>query len=161
MGEARLASARLGVQPLISKLSKALGEKRLAHSVRVMETARELALIYGADAHKAEVAGLLHDSARDMADGELLALCPRLGIVPTDGEARMPKLLHGPVGAKLLRDVYGVRCAEIEDAVCWHTTGKANMALLTKIVFAADAIEPGRVYEGVEAARDLAFGRRG
>jgi predicted HD superfamily hydrolase involved in NAD metabolism len=151
---------RRSVEPLIQRLADAIGEKRLAHSLGVMRTARDLALLYGADADKAEVAGLLHDNARDMADAELLALCPRIGIVPLEGEARLPKLLHGPIGAKLLRGSYGIDCGEIEDAVCWHTTGRAGMSLLAKIVFVADAIEPGRQYDGVEGARALAFGEK-
>jgi len=46
---------------------------------------------------------------------------------------------------------------EILDAIYWHTTGKAGMTMLEKIIFIADYIESGRNFEGVEEARKLAY----
>ncbi len=42
-------------------------------------------------------------------------------------------------------------------AVSYHTTGRANMSLLEKIIYIADAIEPGRSYPGVDQLRALAL----
>ena len=39
----------------------------------------------------------------------------------------------------------------------WHTTGKADMTLLDKILYMADYIEPNRDFEGVERLRKLAY----
>jgi predicted HD superfamily hydrolase involved in NAD metabolism len=125
-----------------------------------METAGKLAALHGADVRAAEVAGLLHDNARDLSGGELLALCPRFGIAPCEAERLMPCLLHGPVGAGLAKERFGIADERVADAIRWHTTGKADMAPLAKIIFVADAIEPGRDYAGVETARALAFGRQ-
>ena len=43
-----------------------LGEERLEHSVNTSKIARKLAIKYDYDADKAEVAGLLHDCAKDL-----------------------------------------------------------------------------------------------
>ncbi len=45
---------------------------------------------------------------------------------------------------------------EIIDAVRYHTTGRYGMSLLEKIIYIADAIEPGRTYPGVDEIRKLA-----
>lgn len=46
---------------------------------------------------------------------------------------------------------------EVYEAIFWHTTGKADMALLDKILYMADYIEPNRDFEGVERLRKLAY----
>ena len=45
---------------------------------------------------------------------------------------------------------------DIINAVSFHTTGRAGMSLLEKIIYVADAIEPGRSYPGVEEIRRAA-----
>lgn len=42
-------------------------------------------------------------------------------------------------------------------AIFWHTTAKADMTLLEKIIYIADYIEPNRDFEGVEELRRLAY----
>ena len=59
----------------------------------------------------------------------------------------MPKLLHAPLGACLAQTEFGIFDAEILDAVKYHTTAKADMSLLTKIIYMADYIEPNRDFE--------------
>ena len=46
---------------------------------------------------------------------------------------------------------------EVLSAVKWHTTGRAGMTMLEKIVYLADYIEPSRDFDGVEKLRRLAF----
>ena len=45
---------------------------------------------------------------------------------------------------------------ELLSAVRWHTTGKAGMTLLDRIVFTADFVSEDREYKGVEKLRRLA-----
>jgi predicted HD superfamily hydrolase involved in NAD metabolism len=68
------------------------------------------------------------------------------------------KLLHGAVGAALLRHDYGVRDDELLDAVRDHVTGGPQMGPLAKILFIADKIEPARDrhYHGLDPVRALA-----
>ena len=42
------------------------------------------------------------------------------------------------------------------DAIRSHTTGKADMNLLEKIIYVADYMEPNRDFDGVEQMRRLA-----
>ena len=60
------------------------------------------------------------------------------------------------MGAAFAQSLFGIDDREILDAVSYHTTGRSGMTTLEKIVFLADAIEPGRDYPGVEAIRDAA-----
>ena len=45
----------------------------------------------------------------------------------------------------------------VVDAIRSHTTGKANMTTLQKILYVADYMEPNRNFPGVEALRELAY----
>jgi putative nucleotidyltransferase with HDIG domain len=53
-------------------LSKRLKEKRYKHSLGVAMTAGQLAKRYGVCVEKAEIAGLLHDCAREFTVNEMV-----------------------------------------------------------------------------------------
>ena len=129
-----------------------LKAKRCAHVLGTAATAVKLAEKYGADAHRAEVAGLLHDCTKKLSMAEQLALCERYGIVLDELEKKALKLLHAKTGAALARDVFGVD-DEIYNAILWHTTGKPNMTVLEKVIYLADFIEPTRDFPGVDTLR--------
>ena len=136
-------------------VSARLGKKRYSHTLAVMETAKRLALRFGADPDKAAMAGLLHDCMRDVPKHEMVAYCEANGISITDFETRTPALLHAPAGAMEARKLLGVRDLEIEEAIACHTTGRAGMGLLAKIIFVADAVEPERDFDAAYAARRM------
>ena len=46
---------------------------------------------------------------------------------------------------------------EVYWAIFWHTTAKADMTTLEKILYVADYMEPNRDFEGVERLRALAY----
>jgi len=71
-------------------------------------------------------------------------------------EKKALKLLHAKTGAALARDVFGAD-DEIYNAILWHTTGKANMTLLEKVIYLADYIEPNRDFDGVEDLRKVVW----
>ncbi len=129
-----------------------LKAKRCTHVLGTAATAVKLAEKYGADAHRAEVAGLLHDCTKKLSMAEQLALCERYGIVLDELEKKALKLLHAKTGAALARDVFGVD-DEIYNAILWHTTGKPNMTVLEKVIYLADFIEPTRDFPGVDTLR--------
>ena len=129
-----------------------LKAKRCAHVLGTAATAVKLAEKYGADAHRAEVAGLLHDCTKKLSMAEQLALCERYGIVLDELEKKALKLLHAKTGAALARDVFGVD-DEIYNAILWHTTGKPGMTVLEKVIYLADFIEPTRDFPGVDTLR--------
>jgi predicted HD superfamily hydrolase involved in NAD metabolism len=133
-----------------------LSDKRYAHTLRVAETTERLAKLYGLDPERARLAGLLHDTAREVGKEELLRVAEEDGLPIGDFERERPILLHGPVAAKLAREDLGVEDGEILDAVRVHTTGEPGMVPLALALFVADKIEPGREQPGVEDLRELA-----
>lgn len=142
---------------MIVKVSEMVDADRFAHSMGVAEMAVKLAQKYGADEKKAEIAGILHDCAKNLPKDESIRLCEEAGIV-LDPICYIEKgLVHAYAGAHLVKTVFGVDDDEIYDAIYFHTTGHADMPLLTKIIYIADMIEPGRTILGVEQMRELAF----
>lgn len=137
-------------------LAQKLSPQRLRHSQGVAAYAAKLAAKYGATRDKAKLAGLMHDYARDLPEKELLARGEEAGLISHEIEKRFPVLLHAPVGAWLLRTELGLVDEEILQAISRHTVGAADMSLLDKIIYLADALEPGRQYPGVEDLRRLA-----
>ena len=133
-----------------------LSPKRYAHSIQVMEASRALAEKYGEDVEKAELAGLIHDCAKDMNKSATFALCKKYDIIIDNIMQRQPEILHGIVGSFLARDLFGVDCPRVLAAVADHTMGRENMDKLSCIVFIADYIEAGRTFPGVEEIRKAA-----
>ena len=133
-----------------------LKAKRIPHVLGTEQTAKALAEKYGADVEKARFAALLHDSTKRLSMEEQLAMCEHYHIVLDELEQHALKLLHAKTGAALARDVFGAD-DEIYNAILWHTTGKANMTLLEKVIYLADYIEPNRDFDGVEDLRKVVW----
>lgn len=139
-------------------LGQLLSERRYHHSMGVAEMSVKLAEKYGADPEKAFLAGLVHDCAKEIPVEETVRLLKETyHITPDAMSLQMPRLLHGVLGSCIAQSRFGIYDPEILDAIRYHTTGKANMGLLSKIVYIADYIEPGRAYEDVEYLRELTF----
>ena len=130
--------------------------KRIAHVQGTEEEAVRLAQRWGADEEKARRGAILHDCTKYLTMEEQLQLCRKYGIVLDDLEQQAVKLLHAKTGACVARDVYGVS-DDVYEAIFWHTTGKADMTLLEKILYIADYMEPNRDFPGVERLRTLAY----
>lgn len=133
-----------------------LSQKRYYHSICVCEEAVRLARKYEADEEKAAVAGILHDIMKDVPPDEQLKMMMRYDIILTDVERNAQKLWHAMLGAAYLEKELEIADPEILNAVRYHTTGRANMSQLEKIIFIADFISKDRDYDGVEALRRAA-----
>ena len=120
------------------------------------EEAVRLAERWGADVQDAAEAAILHDVTKRLEPNEQLRMCAEYGIINDNSETENPKLLHAKTGAAYARARFGAP-DEIYDAIRWHTTGRAGMSLLEKIVYMADYIEPHRSFEGVDDLRELAY----
>ena len=133
-----------------------LKPNRVAHVMGCRDTAVALAKHWGADETDAARAGLLHDVTKAL-DGPLqLTLCGEYGIVLDTFSSNNPKTLHALTGALVAQRIFGENPAVVS-AIRSHTTGKANMNLLEKIIYVADYMEPNRDFPGVEKMRQLAF----
>lgn len=129
---------------LIRAMQKELKYSRFIHSLGVAFTAASLAERYGADMHKAETAGILHDCAKYVDVEKMESLCFKNGLSVTAMEKGSAALLHSKAGSILARTKYGIEDEEILNAIRYHTTGRPEMTLLEKIIFVSDYIEPGR-----------------
>lgn len=127
-----------------NKLKKALSEERYEHTMGVMYTAASVAMAHGADLRQAQYAGLLHDCAKCIPHKKQLTLCQEAGVQISDFERNHLFLLHAKLGAYLAENTYGIHDPEILESIRWHTTGKAGMTVLEKIIYIADYIEPNR-----------------
>lgn len=132
------------IMEMQKEVKKYMDEMRYCHTVGVMYTASALAMCHGADIEKAQVAGLLHDCAKSIPNEKKLELCRQNEIPVSETEQKSPYLLHARLGAYMAKEKYVVHDPEILSAIEYHTTGKAAMTLLEKIIFMADYIEPMR-----------------
>lgn len=133
-----------------------LKPKRIPHVAGCEQEASKLALRWGEDPDDAAEAGILHDITKKLSMDEQLILAEKYGIVFDKFERENIKLTHAITGAALSKELFGVP-ERIYSAIRWHTTGRADMTLLEKIIYIADYIEPTRDFEGVERLRQLAY----
>lgn len=138
-------------------LKEAIGAKRYIHSLGVMDTAIKLASKYNYNTDKAALAGLIHDCGKLKDDKEILKMAKKTGIIQDNVMTNNPALIHGPLGAIIAKEIYGINDRDVLDAVRYHTTGRVRMSLLDKIVYLSDYIEPYRSFHGVKEVRELAY----
>ncbi len=136
-------------------IEKNLSEKRKRHIYAVKETALKLASKYGGDLEKTELAALFHDMFRELSEQDMNRYVEQFHLDPRYLNNR--NLAHGKVTAAIMEKEYGIKDKDILNAVRYHTTGRARMSQLEKIIYLADAIEPNRDYPGVEELRKAAF----
>lgn len=130
--------------------------KRIPHVLGCRETAVKLAVRWGEDVLDAETAAILHDITKKMPVKEQLQFCERCGIIIPNFSEAYEATFHAFSGAAAAAMEFGVS-ERIRDAIMWHTTGKADMTLLEKIIWLADYMEPTRKTEGLAEIRELAF----
>ncbi|HLR42494.1 MAG TPA: bis(5'-nucleosyl)-tetraphosphatase (symmetrical) YqeK [Pseudogracilibacillus sp.] len=136
-------------------LKEKLTKDRYDHTIRVYETAIQLAKKYNAPLEKVSEAALLHDIAK-CEPIENLEEAIHAYQLPVSLLEFNEELWHGPVGAKLVAEKFKIDDEEVFNSIYYHTTGRANMTLVELIIFVADYMEPGRSFPGVEEVRELA-----
>lgn len=146
----------LSLTEINQKLSGMLSPKRMMHSVNVMETASLMAKKLGLDDQKAKIAGLLHDCGKDLPKEKAVDICKKYNIIEYEKYGFSSSILHGPVGSYIAREEFGIIDIDILSSIYFHTTGKAEMTMLEKVIYLADCIEPDRKYKGVKAVRRIA-----
>lgn len=130
-----------------------MSENRYNHCVNVSKEAVKLAKRYGGDEEKAAIAGILHDITKEMPKEEQLQIMRDSGIILDDIQKNAPKLWHGISGSVYIKNHFAIDDEDILNAVCYHTTGRAGMSLLEKIIFVADFTSEERTYKGVATMR--------
>jgi len=134
-----------------------ISNSRYQHSLQVMETAVKLAAFWGAPQEKCRLAGLVHDCGKHPDISKIFELCDFYGVELTEEDRNNPNVVHAFLGARLAHELYGIDDPEILDAIRYHTTGAENMSLVSKIIFLADYIEPGRIGRQFDDVRQEAY----
>ena len=137
----------------------ALPDGLQAHIYRVRDVALELAARHEIDPQRAELGALAHDVCRAVSGGDLLKMAADLDVAVTEVDQDFPILLHGPVGAELLRREEDLTDTGIYEAVRWHSTAHASLDPLGKLIFLADKLDPRKaaVYSYQDKLRDMAL----
>ena len=129
---------------------------RVAHVLGCRDEAVRMAAHWGENVENAARAGILHDITK-VLDGPLqLTLCAAYDKVLSDFSRKYPKTLHALTGSLVAERIFGENEAVVQ-AICNHTTGRADMTTLEKIIYVADYMEPCRNFPGVEKLRELAY----
>ena len=138
---------------------KSLPDGLQAHIYRVRDVALELAAPHDIDTGRAELGALAHDVCRAVPGEELLKMSADLGVTVTEVDRDFPLLLHGPVGAELLRREEDLTDHGLYEAVRWHSTAHASLDNLGKLVFLADKLDPQKagVYSYQASLHDMAL----
>lgn len=143
------------IKEAISYVKPHLTQERFEHTMRVAETAVELANIYKEETYKVELAAIFHDFAKYCPLEELRRWIVNSPL-PKDLLRYHHELWHGPVASLLVERKHGIEDPDIKSAIYYHTTGKANMNKMEMIIFIADYMEPGRSFPGVGETREAA-----
>ncbi|MBE7032987.1 MAG: HD domain-containing protein [Ruminococcaceae bacterium] len=145
-------------QEMLKKLKATQHERRFNHTLGVVSEAERLAPKFGVDTKKARITALLHDCAKnlDEATGEdFFVLCQKYGVKLDDCAKNEKALVHAFLGAAVAYKEYGIEDHEILEAIYYHTTARANMTPLEKLIYIADMTEPGRTIEQAKEIRRL------
>ena len=143
---------------MLTKLKATQHERRFNHTLGVVSEAERLAPKFGVDVEKAKLTALLHDCAKnlDEATGEnFFVLCQKYGVKLDECAKNECALVHAFLGAAVAYKEYGIEDNEILEAIYYHTTARANMTPLEKLIYIADMTEPGRTIEQAKEIRRL------
>ena len=144
---------------LRDRVKEMMSEKRSIHTLAVEQMAIRLGMIYAPD--KLDVlrsAALLHDITKEIKSDEQIKLCEQLGIKLSENDIFAPKTLHARTAAAVIpKDFPEFADPEVISAVRWHTTGRAGMTIIDKIIYLADYIDDSRKFEDCVKLRNYFF----
>ena len=127
-----------------NKIKGMLNERRFIHSVGVAQAAVMIAGKYGLDKEKSELAGLLHDCARDLSGFNRQYLIKKYKIRFDPVSKKIPDLKHSFLGAYVAMEEFNVKDREVLEAIKYHTAGNVSMGPIAKAVYIADYTEINR-----------------
>lgn len=143
------------INDVLHLVKKNLSKERYEHTLRVVETAKELADIHHVDIEKVKLASALHDYSKCEEESYL-----KQYIIDNKLDSDLlnynQELWHSHVGAHYAQFTLGISDHSTLNAIKYHTTGRAQMDEIELVVFIADFIEPARRIPGIDVIRDMA-----
>lgn len=133
-----------------------LKPSRFIHTLGVVDMAAKLCEAHGGQLEEVMTAAALHDYAKNHHGADLILLAQEFDLDLDPILMSSSELLHGMVGAELVKRELNILNEAILNAIRFHTFGRVGMGLTEKLVYLADAIEDSRKYPGVEKLRKLA-----
>ncbi len=143
-GSGREGSATVPLSRIEALAREVMSPARFSHCWETGILARALCARFRQDGDKGFIAGLFHDAARGMSAAELLEISARDGLPVSAEERAHPLVLHGRAAAVILAERGGYEDPEVLWAIRDHVTGRPGMGPLSRIVLAADYLEPTR-----------------
>lgn len=134
-------------EELYDIVKEQVSEKRFNHILGVVERAVEYAGIYNVNMNDAKIAAILHDIAKEYSLEKSYDILKEYGYELDEIEEKNSNLIHAKVASVIAKNEYQFS-DDIANAISFHTTGRANMSMLEKIIYLADATEKNRVYKG-------------
>ena len=147
----------MDIEKYFALAKERLSSKRYHHIKEVTRLAGELAQAYNVDKEKAMLAGALHDMTKEVSINEQLQMIKENGIILDNISQKSTNIFHSITGAIYAEKNLNIDDKDVLNAIRYHTTGRANMSMLEKIVYTADTTSYERDYDGVEKLRELAF----
>lgn len=135
------------LEDCLNTVKSKLTPSRWAHTVGVAITAAENCSRLGIAEERAITAAALHDCAKYLKPDDSLLKgfnCP---------ENVPPPVVHQFAGAYVAENAFNITDAEIVNAIKYHTSGRANMGGLEKLIYLSDMLEEGRNFACVEYLR--------
>jgi predicted HD superfamily hydrolase involved in NAD metabolism len=135
-----------------------LSPSRFEHSYNVAMLARELALKNNENILNAQIAGFLHDCAKNVNGKKLISLLTKQKDVKffLNLYKFSPNLLHSFAGEIVAKKEFKIQNQDILNSIKNHTLGRPNMGKLEKIVFIADFYSKDRKFKEAESVCCLA-----
>lgn len=130
-----------------------LSPKRFVHSMNVAAEGVRLARLYGGDEKKAYLAGILHDIMKEEKPEIQLQTMKEYDILTDTVTLQAKPLWHAKAGAFYCEHTLGLCDRDLLNAIAYHTTGRAGMSQLEKILYLADYIGEDRDYPDVDVMR--------
>ncbi len=137
------------ISELIEKIRPRLSEKRYIHTLGVRDAAVKIASFFGdIDISEISAAALLHDITKEysLAEQKNMLLSHEKSI--SEDNLRSEAVLHSLTAPYAVISDFSTYATEnVLSAVRYHTLGDKKMSIFDEIVFLADYVEDGRMYQ--------------
>jgi predicted HD superfamily hydrolase involved in NAD metabolism len=144
--------------PYLEYVEQRLSSLRRRHVLRVMAVMEDLASIYELDRDQAILAGLLHDSAKEMSTERQMALVQAAGIELSHPCEEHPLYLHGPASACLVSQDLSITDPAVLEAIASHSNhAPAAQPRLAWCLRLADLLAPVRPWNGIDKLRRVTY----